>query len=112
MQTLLEQKKEELKNYKPENLGLKFQIDCKNGEYDIILDINSIINLIKEGWKVIYNQGDRKEKYLNKKNKPTIAIVVGVIGNKNMGKTFFLEKLSGYSIPKGFNLKTIGLRVR
>jgi len=37
---------------------------------------------------------------------------VGVIGNKNAGKTFFLEKLSGYNIPKGFNVKTIGLSVR
>jgi len=29
-----------------------------------------------------------------------------------MGKTFFLEKLSRYDIPKGFNVKTIGLSVR
>ena len=114
LKSQLQRKDEELKNviknYIPENYGLKFQSDCKSGEYDIILDINSIISLIKDGWKIFYNQKDGKQNYLKKKNEPTI--VVGVIGNKNMGKTFFLEKLSGYSIPKGFNVKTIGLSVR
>ena len=114
LKSQLEKKDEELKNviknYIPENYGLKFQSDCKTGEYDIILDINSIISLIKDGWKIYYNQKDGKQIYLKKKNEPTV--VVGVIGNKNMGKTFFLEKLSGYSIPKGFNVKTIGLSVR
>ena len=107
----LENKEEELKNYKPENYGLKFQTDCNKGEYDIILDINSIISLIKDGWKVIYKQKvGEGNSYENLKNKP--SIVVGVIGNKNMGKTFVLEKLSDYSIPKGFNVKTLGLSVR
>ena len=101
----LKNKEEELKNNI--NYGLKFQSDCSTGEYDIILDINSIISLIKDGWKVIYNN---KKDYLQKINQPTV--VVGVIGNKNAGKTFFLEKLSGYNIPKGFNVKTIGLSVR
>ena len=113
LKSQLEYKEEELKNYIPKNYGLKFQSDSKKGEcgeYDIILDINSIISLIKDGWKVNYNQEEGKQKYLKKKDESTI--VVGVIGNKNMGKTFILEKLSGYSIPKGFNVKTIGLSVR
>ena len=114
LESQLKQKDEELKNviknYIPENYGLKFQSDCKTGEYDIILDINSIMSLIKEGWNVIYNQKEGKNLYLNKKKEKTI--VVGVIGNKNMGKTFFLEKLCRYDIPKGFNVKTIGLSVR
>ena len=88
---------------------MQFQSDCKEGEYDIILDIDSIISLLNIGWKVIYNQKG-KEFYLKKKEEETV--VVGVIGNKNMGKTFFLEKLSGYDIPKGFNVKTKGLSVR
>ena len=47
---------------------------------------------------------------MEKKEEKTI--VVGVIGNGNKGKTFILEKLSGYKIPKGFNVKTIGLSIR
>jgi len=104
----LQKKDEILKNYK--NFGLNFQSDCTKGEYDIILDINSIVGLIKEGWNIFYNQNKGKEIYSHKKDEKTV--VVGVIGNKNMGKTFFLEKLSGYNIPKGFNVKTKGLSVR
>ena len=113
LESQLKKKEEELNNIQkkiPENYGLRFQSDCKAGEYDIILDIDSIISLIKDGWKVIYNQKEGKEYYLKKKEEETV--VVGVIGNKNMGKTFFLEKLSSYDIPKGFNIKTVGLSVR
>lgn len=110
----LQKKDEELKkvieNYSPENYGLKFKSDCKAGEYDIIIDINSIRNLIKTGWKVYYNGKEGKQKYSVKKDEPTI--VVGVIGNKNMGKTFLLEKLTKYNIPDGFDVTTIGLSCR
>ena len=110
----LQKKEEEIntikKEYIPENYGLKFQSDQKSGDYDIVLDINSFKSLINEGWPIHYNKESGKEQYLNKKDKPTI--VVGVIGNGNKGKSFFLEKLSGYDIPKGFNVKTIGLSIR
>ena len=110
----LQKKDEELKkvieNYIPENYGLKFKSDCKTGEYDIIIDINSIRNIIKNGWKVYYNGKEGKQKYLEKKEKKTV--VVGVIGNKNMGKTFFLEKLTKYNIPDGFDVTTKGLSCR
>ena len=98
------------KNYSPENFGLKFRSDSKIGEYDIVLDITSFKDLINGGWKVKYNREEGKQKYLNKKDEPTI--VVGVIGNRDQGKSFFLEKLSGYQIPKGFNVKTEGLNIR
>jgi hypothetical protein len=109
----LKKKDEELskiKNQIPENISLKFESDSKTGEYDIILDITSFRDLIKEGWVVKYNKEEGKKKYLQKKDEPTI--VVGVIGNGNKGKSFILEKLSGYEIPKGFNVKTIGLSIR
>ena len=110
----LKKKDEELndvkKNFIPENFGLKFESDKKSGDYDIIVDISSFKGLIEDGWEINYNKKEGKQKYLDKKNKPTI--VVGVIGNGNKGKSFFLEKLSGYDIPKGFNVKTIGLSIR
>ena len=114
LETELKVKNEELqnviKNYVPENFGLKFESDSKTGEYDIILDITSFRDLIKEGWLVKYNKEEGKQKYLKKKDEPTI--VAGVIGNGNKGKSFILEKLSGYEIPKGFNVKTVGLSIR
>lgn len=113
LESQLKKKDEELQkvinDYIPDNFGLKFESDSKTGEYDIILDITSFKDLIRGGWLVKYNK-EGKQKYLNKKDEPTI--VAGVIGNGNKGKSFFLEKLSGYEIPKGFNVKTIGLSIR
>ena len=52
----------------------------------IILDITSFKDLIRGGWLIKYNK-EGKQKYLNKKDEPTI--VAGVIGNGNKGKSFF-----------------------
>lgn len=90
--------------------GIKFESDSRPGEYDIVVDITSFDDLITKGWLVYYNKEEGKKKYLNKKDEDTI--IVGVIGNGNKGKSFFLEKLSGYDIPKGFNIKTKGLSIR
>ena len=90
--------------------GLKFESDCKEGEYDIILVINSFRSLLKGGWAVKYCLENGKKNYLNKKNKPTI--ILGAIGNGNKGKSFILEKLTSYKIKKGFNVKTEGLSIR
>ena len=106
---LLKNKDEEIKNMS-QNKGLKFDSDQKSGEYDIILNITSFKDLIKEGWLIKYNKKDGKNIYDQKKDKPTI--IVGVIGNGNKGKSFILEKLSNYEIPKGFNVKTEGLSIR
>jgi len=103
-----ELKREKEKN---QNIGLKFEFDKKIGCYDIIIDIQTIKELPKKGWVIKYpNKNKGKEYYKKKINVPTI--VVGVIGNRNKGKSFLLEKLSGYEIPKGFNIKTEGLSVR
>lgn len=109
----LENKDKELKVFQNnQNFGLKFESDSKNGEYDIILDITSFQDLVDKdkGWIIKYNKKNGKENYEKKKDEPTI--IVGVIGNGNKGKSFFLEKLSGYNIPKGFNIKTEGLSIR
>ena len=96
----------EKENEKENNLG-NFLNDNYNGFYDIIIDIKSIANLNKEGWEINYSN---REFYNSKKDCPTITI--GVIGNGNKGKSFFLQKLSEYNIPKGFNVKTKGLSIR
>jgi hypothetical protein len=103
----IEKKFEEIKD-----LGLKFINDNnENSFYDIIIDITSIKNLNNEGWIVKYPKKEKSREYYNKaKDIPTI--IVGVIGNGNKGKSFLLEKLSEYEIPKGFNVKTEGLSIR
>jgi hypothetical protein len=102
---------ESIKKINENNNGLKFSNDDKDGFYDIIVDITSIKNLNTTGWLVKYPNKDKgRDYYKKKKDEPTI--VVGVIGNGNKGKSFFLQKLSEYNIPKGFNVKTKGLSIR
>ena len=100
------------KNKEIKDFELKFKTDNnENAFYDIIIDITSIKNLNNEGWIVKYPKKEKGRDYYNKvKDEPTI--IVGVIGNGNKGKSFLLEKLSEYQIPKGFNVKTEGLSIR
>ena len=39
-------------------------------------------------------------------------IIVGVVGNRNKGKSFILGKLTDYVVPQGFSIQTEGISVR
>jgi hypothetical protein len=80
--------------------------------YDIVIDINSIKSVNTEGWKVIFNESG-KEKYISHKNeKEQKAIIVGVLGNNNKGKSFLLSKISKLDLPTGTSIETKGLSVK
>ena len=64
--------------------------------------------LYGEGWDIKYPIG--KEDYEKKLQRE--SIIVGVLGNRNKGKSFILSKLSGYEIKQGFSLKTEGISVK
>ena len=95
-----------------ENFNLKFntKLEEKNKGYDIVIDIRSFKSLIFNGWRIKFPNGNELKTYEKKKNNETI--VVGVIGNGNKGKSFTLQKLSEYKIPKGFSLATEGLSIK
>ena len=76
--------------------------------YDIIVNINSIKG-VKNGWKIKYNEAGKK-RYNEMKNKESLKI--GIIGNGNKGKSFFLQKLSEVELPKGTSIKTEGLSLK
>ena len=83
----------------------------KNDEdtkYDIVIDITSLRNLNTVGWNIKYPKG--KEEYKRKSIKD--AIIVGILGNRNKGKSFILQKLSGFPIAKGFSIVTEGLSIK
>jgi hypothetical protein len=81
--------------------------DKKEG-YDIVIDITSMYDLISCGWEIKYPKG--KEEYERKMKMDTI--VIGVIGNRNKGKSFILQKLSGYKVPQGYSIITEGLSIK
>ena len=95
-----------------DDFSLKFntKIEEKNKGYDIVIDIRSFKSLIYNGWRIKFPNGNELKAYEKKKNNETI--VVGVIGNGNKGKSFTLQKLSEYKIPKGFSLATEGLSIK
>ena len=109
----LELKKENNKlkevNENLKSFGIKYNTENGEGDYDIILCVDSIRNLTNKGWAIKYNKKEGKSAYEESKHNKTI--VVGVVGNGNKGKSFLLKKLSNYDIPMGFNVKTEGLSI-
>ena len=77
--------------------------------YDIILDINSIINLKEKGWNVYLSQ---KGKEIVESEKQHKNFVIGVLGNRNKGKSFILQAFSNVNLQTGTVIGTIGLSIK
>ena len=67
------------------------------------------IKSVKKGWKIKMNKRglNRYEKYKNEK-----LLRIGVIGNKNKGKSFLLSKISKTKLISGTNIHTEGLSIK
>ena len=87
--------------------------DKKNREaqdfYDVILNFSSFEQLKKEGWNANFTKLGKKkfDKCIKENN-----IVIGILGNKNRGKSFLLGrilKLKEYENPNGFLVTTSGI---
>ena len=76
--------------------------------YDIIVNINSMEN-IKKGWEVQINENGKKIIESKEKNK---KLVIGVMGNRNKGKSFLLQAISGEKMQTGTTINTIGLSIK
>ena len=76
--------------------------------YDIIIDIKSLKDL-NSGWEIkMSERGEKKFKeFKNKK-----ALIIGIIGNSNRGKSFLLSKISKIQLPTGSSIRTEGLSIK
>ena len=77
--------------------------------YDVILDFSSFEQLKKEGWNANFTKLGKKkfDKCIKENN-----IVIGILGNKNRGKSYLLGrilKLKEYENPNGFSVTTSGI---
>ena len=77
--------------------------------YDIIVNINSMQNIKREGWEIKMNESGKKMAEDKKEKK---RLVIGVIGNRNKGKSFLLQALSGEKMQTGTTINTIGLSIK
>ena len=93
------EKKSELEDYKQ---------NPQEDFYDIIIDVNSILNL-KKGWKIYMTESGLK-KYIEYKDQQLIKI--GILGNIDRGKTFILSQLSKILFPSGTSINTKGLSIK
>ena len=76
--------------------------------YDIIVDIDSLRHMIK-GWKIKFTEiGKRNYDIMKDKE----VLIVGVVGNRNRGKSFVLSKLSNVNLPDGTSIKTEGISIK
>ena len=72
--------------------------------YNMVIKINSMEQLSKEGWKI-----ETKNKNNNLDDLKKEVAVISVLGNKNSGKSFILHLLTGKDIPNGYSVTTEGL---
>ena len=79
--------------------------------YDLVIDINSFKNLYRNGWGVRASDKGFKQYEIYKKNIHNPVTVAAVIGNRNVGKSYLLQKLAKNKIPVGFSVDTKGLSV-
>ena len=103
--------KEKLKKDKS-NWEKQFKVDISNNDaikyYDIIVCIDSILG-IETGWKVKSTQIG-KDLYEKMKDNPIVK--VGVVGLRNKGKSWLLQKFLNKTLPKGTSIKTEGLSIK
>ena len=91
------------------NKEIKNDQQNQNCDYDIIIDINSIKNLNKTGWNIIYSKDKEKLKKIIESEK---KIIISVLGNSNRGKTYLLQKLCGENLESGYQVQTKGLSMK
>ena len=115
----LKKLEEENQNYLKKNQKLENQIEAFSGQfhdfrnklenfYDIIVDVDSL-RYITKGWKVKFTEIGKKHYDIMKDKE---VLIVGVVGNINSGKSFFLSKLSGEVLPDGESINTKGISIK
>jgi hypothetical protein len=79
--------------------------------YDLVLDFNSFEQLKKDGWNANFTRMGKK-KFDKCISENEFNIVIGVVGNKNRGKSYLLGRImqmDEYKNPHGFLVTTSGI---
>ena len=95
------------------NLEPKNDKDNPINYYEVIIDVDSFRHLLKEegnndwGWNVQIKDNFNYEEKIKDD-----YVSIGVVGNGNRGKSFLLSKISNFSFPIGYSVKTKGISVK
>ena len=90
------------------------EIEKSKKFYDMILDFSKFEQLKQNGWEIIWPEDEAQDKGQSKytRCKENKNIVVGILGNKNRGKSFLLGRIIGktnYTNKSGFLVTTQGI---
>ena len=90
------------------------EIEKSKKFYDMILDFSNFEQLKQNGWEIIWPEDEAQDKGQSKytRCKENKNIVVGILGNKNRGKSFLLGRIIGktnYTNKSGFLVTTQGI---
>ena len=77
--------------------------------YNIIGNINSMQNVNTDGWDFYMNEEGYK---IVESKEKTERLIIGVMGNRNKGKSFILQALSGAVLKTGTTINTIGISIK
>ena len=115
----IEEERERVKKLKEKEEKRKFLEEEKKKKkknedfYDMILHFNSFEQLKKDGWIASFTkEGKNKYDKCISKEKIQHNIVIGIVGNKNRGKSYLLGRIMGmkeYENPNGFFVTTGGI---
>ena len=98
-----------INNEEKETIYEEFCTEKQTEHYDMILDFNSFDQLKKKGW-IAYFTPEGNKKYKSSLNRK--INVIGIIGDKNRGKSFLLGRImekQNYVPPNGFLVTTYGI---
>ena len=103
----LEESKIEPSSVVPKKSSAKKDKLSSKCNYDIVLNIDSLVTCNKEGWEVEYLDTEK----INQCSKQE-QISIGVIGRENTGKTWVINKISKENFASGFYESTKGLSLK
>ena len=93
-------------NYPSQTQKKDSQSVTKTTKYDMIVKINSLTAAALKGWEVVLNRKEKVERCSKNSN-----FVVGVIGHRNVGKTFVINKLLQKNFATGAYTNTEELKI-
>ena len=82
-----------------------------NDNYDVIIDINSIMKLQK-GWEINYNGNEKEIKLIKEMIKSKNKSFISILGHSNRGKTYILQKICKQKLRPGFEIATKGISIK
>lgn len=82
-----------------------------DNNYDVIIDINSIMKL-GEGWNIKYYGDEERIKEIKEFLKSHNKNFISILGHSNRGKTYILQKISEQDLRPGYEITTKGISLK